>query len=256
MSKDLTANLMLHCGGHRLEYEQLQEIKAPDPVGIWNPIDHTVVFQTMMDALTDSGYKVMKAVHAVSRKGSNYFGLAQVNADYLETEEYGLVVGFRNSHCKSFAASMVAGAQVFVCDNLAFSGEVNFKHKHTTNVLEKLPMLFKQGVGNLNSLYVNQENRYKAYKVHALEDLKTEKIVVDMYRDNLITTQEVGKIIDIYDQPTHDEYGKGTAWTLFNATTEVVKGKLARLPKTTMGLHQTLDNECGAELSALGVAVA
>lgn len=249
MSKDLTANLMLHCGGHHVEYEALREIKTPDPVGIWNPIDHTVVFQTMMDALTDSGYQVMKAVHAVSREGRNYFGLAQVNADYLETEEYGLVVGFRNSHCKSFAASMVAGAQVFVCDNLAFSGEVNFKHKHTTSVLQKLPMLFKQGVGKLNQLYLNQETRYEAYKVHEMEDLRAEKIVVDMYRDNLITTQEVGKIIDIYDKPTHDEYGKGSAWTLFNATTEVVKGKLARLPKTTLGLHRTLDNECVAELS-------
>jgi hypothetical protein len=249
MPKDLTANLMLHCGAHLVEYEALREIKTPDPVGIWNPVDHTVVFQTMMDALTDSGYQVMKAVHALSRKGSNYFGLAQVNADYLETEEYGLVVGFRNSHCKSFAASMVAGAQVFVCDNLAFSGEVSFKHKHTTSVLQKLPMLFKQGVGKLNQLYLNQETRYEAYKVHQLEDLRAEKIVVDMYRDNLITTQEVGKIIDVYDKPTHDEYGKGSAWTLFNATTEVVKGKLARLPKTTLGLHQTLDNECVAELS-------
>jgi hypothetical protein len=249
MPRELTANLMLHCGGQQVEYEALREIKTPDPIGIWNPVDHTVVFQTMMDALTDSGYKVMNAVHAVSRKGSNYFGLAQVNADYLETEEYGLVVGFRNSHCKSFAASMVAGAQVFVCDNLAFSGEVSFKHKHTTSVLQKLPMLFKQGVGKLNQLYLNQETRYEAYKVHELEDLRAEKIVVDLYRDNLITTQEVGKIIDIYDKPTHDEYGKGSAWTLFNATTEVVKGKLARLPKTTLGLHQTLDNECVAELS-------
>lgn len=249
MPRELTANLMLHCGGHQVDYEALREIKTPDPVGIWNPVDHTVVFQTMMDALNDSGYKVMNAVHAVSREGRNYFGLAQVNADYLETEEYGLVVGFRNSHCKSFAASMVAGAQVFVCDNLAFSGEVSFKHKHTTSVLQKLPMLFKQGVGKLNQLYLNQETRYEAYKVHEMEDLRAEKIVIDMYRDNLITTQEVGKIIDIYDEPTHDEYGKGSAWTLFNATTEVVKGKLARLPKTTLGLHQTLDNECVAELS-------
>ena len=244
------ANLILHCGGHEVSYEQLREIKTPDSIGIWNPIDHTVVFQTMMDALSDSGYKVLSAVHAVSREGRNYFGLAQVNADYLDTkDEYGLVVGFRNSHCKAFAASMVAGAQVFVCDNLAFSGEVQFKHKHTTSVMQKLPMLFKQGVGKLNALYVNQENRYNAYKVHALPDERTEKIVVDMYRDNLITTQEVGKIIDIYDKPTHEEYGEGTAWTLFNATTEVVKGKLARLPRTTLGLHQTLDTECGAEIS-------
>lgn len=249
MSRELTANLMLHCGAHQIEYEELQLIKTPEPEGIWHPLDHTIVFQTMMDALTSAKYKVMQAVHAVSKKGNNYFGLAQVNADYLDTDEYGLVVGFRNSHSKEFSASMVAGAQVFVCDNLAFSGEISLKHKHTTSIMDKLPFLFQQGVSQLNTMYLNQENRYEAYKEHQLEDMRAEKLIANMYRNNLITTQEIGKVIDVYDTPPHEEYGKDSAWTLFNATTEVVKGKLARLPKTTMGLHNILDGECTEELS-------
>ena len=248
--RELTANLMLHCGGNQLEYTALQQILTPDATDTWNPIAHTTIFQTMADALTTAGYQIKKAVHAVSGKdGANYFGLMQVDAEYLETDEYGLVVGFRNSHAKKFSASMVAGAQVFICDNLAFSGEISLKHKHTTNVMGKLPGLFAEGVGKLNSMYLNQEVRYSAYKEHALEDNRAEKLIVDMYRQNLIVSSEVGHIINIYDSPTHEEYGENTAWTLFNAATEAVKGKLGKLPKTTMGVHNILDGECVEELN-------
>jgi hypothetical protein len=249
MARELTANLMLHCGGHQLEYEELQMIKTPEPEGIWNPIAHTTIFQTMMDTLNGSGYQIKQAVHAVSAKGANYFGLVQVDADYLETDEYGLVVGFRNSHNKSFSASMVAGAQVFVCDNLAFSGEISFKHKHTTNVMDKLPGLFREGVGKLNNMYLNQEVRYEAYKQHELEDNRVEKLIIDMFRQNFINAPEIGKIVNVYDTPTHEEYGEGTAWTLFNSATEVLRGKLGRLPKSTMGFHSILDGECTEELN-------
>jgi len=248
MGQPIEANLMLHCGGHRVDYSELQQIKTPEPEGIWHPLDHTTVFQTMMDALTASNYHVMQAVHAVAANGANYFGLAQVNADFLETDEYGLVVGFRNSHNKQFSASMVAGAQVFVCDNLAFSGEVSFKHKHTTNILDKLPDLFMQGVGKLNTLYLNQERRYAAYKQHEFEPARVEEIIVGLYRDKIFNSRELGHMIDVYDSPEYEEYGKGTAWTLFNAGTQVVRGKLGKLPKTTMKLHQVLDGECVEEL--------
>lgn len=249
MPRDIKANLMLHCGGHQLEYTELMQIETPPAEGIWHPIDHATIYQTMEDTLVASGYEIMQAVHAVSAKGANYFGLMQVNADYLETDEYGLIVGFRNSHNKSFSASMVAGAQVFICDNLAFSGEIQFKHKHTTNVMDKLPGLFAEGVGKLNSMYLNQEVRYNAYKEHQLEDNRAEKLIADLYRGNFLTTRDIGKVIDIYDTPKYEEYGKGTAWTLFNATTEVVKGTLSRIPKTTMGVHNILDGECTEELN-------
>lgn len=248
MARPLEANLMLHCGGHQVSYQDLQQIKTPAPEGIWHPLDHTTIFQTMMDALTTSNYHVMQSVHAISANGANYFGLAQVNADFLETEEYGLVVGFRNSHNKQFSASMVAGAQVFVCDNLAFSGEVSFKHKHTTNVLDKLPELFMMGVSKLNTLYMNQEKRYAAYKQHTFDPHKAEELIVNMYRQKIFNSRELGHMIDIYDNPTYDEYGKDTAWTLFNAGTEVVRGKLGKLPKVTMNLHNVLDGECYEEL--------
>ena len=37
--------------------------------------------------------------------------------------DYSLVLGLRNSHDKTFPASLALGSQVLVCDNLSFFGE-------------------------------------------------------------------------------------------------------------------------------------
>jgi hypothetical protein len=51
------------------------------------------------------------------------------------------VVGIRNSHDKAFAAGIIAGAQVLVCDNLCFSGEILLARKHTGHIHYDLPVM-------------------------------------------------------------------------------------------------------------------
>jgi hypothetical protein len=55
--------------------------------------------------------------HGLTRDGRRYFGLLQV-ANGTNPDDFGLVVGVRNSHDRSFPASLVLGAACFVCDNL------------------------------------------------------------------------------------------------------------------------------------------
>lgn len=46
------------------------------------------------------------------------------------SNEMGFAIGFRNSHNKTMALSLTAGTRVFVCDNMAFNGEINVSHIH------------------------------------------------------------------------------------------------------------------------------
>ena len=59
------------------------------------------------------------------------------------------MLGLRNSHDKTFPAGIVAGSAVFICDNLAFSGEVKLARKHTTHITRDLPRLVQSAVGQL-----------------------------------------------------------------------------------------------------------
>ena len=60
---------------------------------------------------------------------------------------------------KTFPAGIVAGASVFVCDNLSFSGEVKFARKHTRYINRDLPQLTERAIGLLLAKWHDQDKR-------------------------------------------------------------------------------------------------
>ena len=131
-------NLMLHCGASAVERNALSGVVLPAQTKSFTPIGHDYLVDLVQDRLEDRGLRVVSEAHGLTKDGANYFGMLEVRGQEAHTD-YSTVVGIRNSHVKWFAASIAVGGGVFVCDNLAFSGEVVVGHKHTTNVLEHLP---------------------------------------------------------------------------------------------------------------------
>tara|TARA_Y100000588_G_scaffold223141_1_gene237071 strand:- start:12140 stop:12949 length:810 start_codon:yes stop_codon:yes gene_type:complete len=68
---------------------------------------------------------------------------------FSEDKDSRYVIGLRNSNRMKFRAGFLLAEAPFVCDNLAFCGEVRVQHKHTLNIHTKLPALIKE---KLNSL--------------------------------------------------------------------------------------------------------
>src|SRR5690606_2830924 len=116
--------LLLHCGGSTLTSEELSAVPTPPPTASWFPIPHIDLLTEVEDQLIGSGFEVGSTVHAVSHAGARYFGILNVRSSNTKETDYGWIVGLRNSHDKTYPAGLVAGTRVFVCDNLAFTGEV------------------------------------------------------------------------------------------------------------------------------------
>lgn len=115
--------------------------------------------------------RVVNQAHGLSPDGCRYFGLLQIAATEVSwsrpqppTPDYTYVLGLRNSHDKRFPAAMVLGSQVFVCDNLAFSGEIKIERKHTRFIERDLPSLVGTGVSQLAERWHQQDARFAAYK--------------------------------------------------------------------------------------------
>lgn len=70
---------------------------------------------------------------------------------YSVSNSYRYVIGMRNSNDMKFPAGLVIGIAPFVCDNLCFSGEVEVKRKHTTNIKRDLPILMTDKMDELLS---------------------------------------------------------------------------------------------------------
>jgi hypothetical protein len=150
------ANLYLHCGANPVDRDQVATVATPARTETWVPISHARLLAGVQQSLERQGLHIVTESHGLTRDGNRYFGLLQV-ANGTNPEDFGLVVGVRNSHDKSFPAALVLGASVFVCDNLSFSGEVKLARKHTAHIERDLPMLVDRAIGLLGDLRGVQE---------------------------------------------------------------------------------------------------
>lgn len=243
------SNLCLHAGANAVTREQVSAIKTPDRTASWVPLPHHTLLEGVQTRLQQAGLTVVSEAHGLTRDGNRYFGLMQVVNGHAD-EDFGLVVGLRNSHDKSFPAGLVVGASVFVCDNLSFSGEVRLARKHTANLQRDLPNLIERAVGRLGDLRRTQEQRFGAYRRHELTDTAAHDLVVRALDAHVVPVTRVPGVLAEWRQPRHLEFREGkSAWRLFNAFTESLKGNLDALPRRTQALHGLLDATCGLAVS-------
>jgi len=243
------STLCLHCGSRAVTREQVATVATPARTATWVPIPHDNLLAGVQTCLERAGLSVVSEAHGLGHDGNRYFGLMQVVNGHADGD-FGLVVGLRNSHDRTFPAGLVVGASVFVCDNLSFSGEIRLARKHTAHVERDLPQLIERAVGRLGDLRRAQETRFAAYKGHELTDAAAHDLVVQALDARVIPVTRIPQVLAEWRVPRHPEFREGkTAWRLFQGFTESLKGNLDALPVRTQALHGLLDAACGLAVS-------
>lgn len=236
--------MIIHCGGNEVDFEQVMAVPTPEPQGRWHPLAHHDLIQQVQNALNGAGYKVLDQAHALNREGQHYFGLMELENAH---GDYNTVLGLRNSHAKDFAINMVVGSNVFVCDNLAFSGQIRVNRKHTTNATRDLPHLVNAAVGRIRFQNESMEQRLDLYKHTEISPTQADHLIIEMLRNQVIPATKIPLVLTEWESPRHPEFVDAgeTAWRLFNAVTEALKGSLNALPARTMALHNLMDQVAG-----------
>jgi len=246
----MTPKLMIHCGGREVVREELAQVGTPAPTETWHPIPHDRLFAEVEQSLLRNDLRIVGEQHAIARDGDRYFGLLQI-ANGHNPSDHAWVLGLRNSHDQTFPAGLVVGSRVFVCDNLAFSGEIVIARRHTRWILRDLPRLVLDGVGQLTQRWHSQEERYDRYRETALGDREVHDLVIRALDSRAITTTQVPAVLQEWRHPEHAAFRDRTAWSLFNAFTHVVgSGTVWTVAKRTQVLHGVLDAHCGLVTSA------
>jgi hypothetical protein len=138
--------------------------------------------------------------------------------------DYALAIGVRNSYDRSLAVGLTLGSRVFCCDNLAFSGEVTMHRKHTANVFRDLPDLIYRMLSQVAAMRERTDREIAIMKVRELPPAHAHHLMIEAIRANVLPASRLPKVIEAWDEPRHDEFALRTAWSLFNAFTEVQKG--------------------------------
>ena len=275
------SNLMLHCGAAVVDRDVVYNVETPKPrfrtekrKFMHHPIPHTLLLETVEKKLEAAGLHVAEQTHALTKEGQRYFGLIRVDDPNVKGDDHGLVIGLRNAHDGSYSAAFAIGSYVFVCDNLAFSGEVLVGRRHTKNIAKDLPGLVDLGFNALVGERGIQEHRIEAYKAQEINDKDAHDIVVRSLMEGVFPISTLPKIVNEWRTPRFDAFKPRTLWSLFNAYTEVAKPKvvieetddgpaprgvdanLSTLERRTRKLHGFMDRYAGLAFKRASEVVA
>ena len=153
------ANLLLHCGGQHVSRDDVYGTPTPERTQTWVPVPHHRLLELVESTIGGHGFQIQNQAHALW--GDRYFGLMGLTNGHAASD-YDLVLGLRNSHDKTFPASLALGSQVLVCDNLSFFGEVVLTRRHTRFIERDLPGIVAQAVGKLTDMRIGQDQRIAA----------------------------------------------------------------------------------------------
>lgn len=240
------ANLMLHCGSHRVTRDDLAEVPTPTPTRTWQPIRHRHLLELVDATVADHGFEVTSEAHGLWGDGSRYFGLLEVSQNGTP-RDHQTVIGIRNSHDKAFSAAICLGSCVMVCDNLSFAGDVTLSRKHTRHVIRDLPELVDDAFNTFREMGTRQQARIDAYKHSRLRDRTAHDLIVQAIDRKIIPVTRLPAVVREWRTPMHAEFthhGK-SLWRLANAFSEAWKGSnLNTIPRRSQQLHRLLDRVC------------
>jgi hypothetical protein len=262
----MSLGLMLHCGAKEVDRKEINTFSSMMPEAIvkprrgklggdavWQPIDHEFLLRFTEASLLKQGWDVTDRQFGITPDGSRFFGLMQIEGKNLDgngntNRGYSRLIGVRNSWDKSFSAGIAAGAKVFVCDNLSFSGDVSASHRHTKNILNKLPGLITQAVSNIAEAFQFQDQRIAAYKNCELDSAGLHEKVVNLARAGCLQSSHIVSVCDEYLKPSVEHETDSKVWNLFNSVTEILKKvQPHEMCTRTQKLHKELDAVCGVK---------
>lgn len=234
--------LNLHSGGELVEYEALRELKTPPATATHVPIEHHRLIDLTRGTLSMFGHEIVAEHHAIDYDGARYFGVMELRSTHTGHRD---VVGLRNSWDKSFPIGIAMGASVFVCSNLSFMGTHVIKRKHTAKAKLMLPGLLMEIIEPLALQREAQAKKFDHYKHTQLSDRAAHDFIVQLYRQGIVGSQTMTKIISEWHEPSFDEFKVDrSAWRAFNAATFALTGRVAEKPSATADIHRILDGTC------------
>ena len=218
----MPATLVVHRGGWEATKADLAAVPVPDPTESYHPVPYGRFIEEVELHVPRFGLQVQSSAFALAREGSQMFGvLTCVNGK--PAADYALAIGLRSSYDRSLALSCCSGSCTFVCDNLAFSGEVTMHRKHTLNVFRDLPDLIYRMLSQVSSMRERTDGEIAAMKLRGLQPPEAHHLMVEAIRANVLPASRLPKVIEAWEEPRHEEFAPRTAWSLFNAFTEVAK---------------------------------
>jgi hypothetical protein len=247
--------LILHAGAQAIDRFALGQLPQPKPLGPrHNPLPFAEDVRLVTEELAQHGLvstdEAFGVTYTKDGDPARFFGVLELAS---ERTDHSLVVGLRGSYDQSISRGLAVGSRVFVCDNLAFSGEVTYQTKQTTHIADRLPRMIAEAALKVPALAELQNVRFDKYRLAEIKPRWGDAALVELVRREVLNSQTFLRAVQEWDQPSHEEHAEDgfTAWRLHNAVTEAIKARDPERPNVlpvwdrTIKLTRFLDEVVG-----------
>jgi hypothetical protein len=207
--------------GRTIGHEELTLVPTPPATETHRPIPHHEIVQALIETL---GFRHIGVVHdeyAVSPDGMKMFGVLD-----LATEMQGcrFSIGLRNSHDKSMRLAMTCGYRVFVCSNMAFSGDftpVLAKHSKSFSLIDCISV----GVDRMQRNFEPMHKQVETWQRSELTDVTAKVVIYEAFVEGKLEAPKhlARTVHDLYFEPRYEEFRPRTIWSLSSAFTSAFK---------------------------------
>jgi hypothetical protein len=209
----------------KITREELAQVPTPPATETHQPIAHHRVGEALVESMSFRHIGAVAEEYAVSKDGMRMFGVLDLEAGF---EGCRFAIGLRNSHDKSFRLSCTVGVRVFVCENLAFSGDytaVLAKHSKNFSLEDSLAI----GVDRMQRNFEPMQRQVEEWRS---KQISTAAIIYQAFVESELDAPKhlARRVHDLYFRPTHPEFEPRTLWSLTNAFTSAFK-ELEPIPR-------------------------
>jgi hypothetical protein len=210
----------------------------PEPTESYMPVSHYHLADKFLtisqDILRD--YVLIGENYGIARQGNQLFAVLKFKS---EKSDMGLSIAFRNSYDRSMAIGMAIGATVFICDNLALSGEIVAMKKHTKNVWTELEETAIATIYKSRKNYEQIKADAEAYKALPMENTEAFQLMGVLFGNNIISPRQMMVLKSEWLRPHYEEFLPRNLWSFYNAGTVSLKSSP---PISIMEKHIQLHN--------------
>ena len=245
------STLMLHCGGEPVTAEELATI-TPASVAKANgteysptymPVDHTELVQTVRTEISSAlgdQFSFRSANYGVRKNGAELFALLSWKPTVVDNPSIGYDVGIVNSLNYRIPVRFAGGVGLFICDNMALSGDVLYARKHTKlvwdSIMGKIGQLAELALGTYQETLGDIEKLSKC----SLSGNRAYEVLGRLCGNKILTPRMLTAAVKDWHTPRHEQFEPRSMWSLYNCANEAMK---KHNPNRIVEAHKMLHSE-------------
>lgn len=236
----MSGELMLHCGGKPASRLDLAEVITPGQTDTYMPVPHLDLVEKVDGIARELLHRdLVRESFGLNCNGQRMFGVLTYKNG--EDEDMGLSIGIRNSYDQSMSIGVAMGGRVFVCDNLAISGEIRIVRKHTAGVWQSIEDMTISTLFKHRPVWDQLKEDVEKMKQLQITQLHGHELLGRLIGANVLTPRQIPVAYREWDHPGLPDFAGRNIWSLYNSVNQALKtSPVNQIMERHRKLHDTM----------------